>query len=307
MMTTTFLLSTLTSLLRFTLDFRLRVTAVERLHQGHGIYFGLTRGGNHVFAVARNLDIHKNIQDPAEAINNILVFPWPWRGERWQSFTIPGTTDLHQVRFHDGLLWLVNGRHPELLAIAPGSRAVVGQVPLARLVPPDLEHEPPADHAEDCYHFNSLHFASDRLFVLAHNWDRGSFVMEFAYEDAPSFLQRPELLRVHRGLGAQSHNILTDGSTLYVLDSAHGRLVTSDGRACDLSGASDQRSYLRGLAVNHRFLFVAHGYYSDDRAGRLCCPCFVSVLERETLRVVEQLEVGPHGNPCELLLLQSSA
>lgn len=300
---TTLLLSTLRCLLRLTLDEKQRLTGVETLHEGQGIYYGLTYRPWEIFVVARNLDIHKRFQDPRLPDNNILIIPWPSRGQRWRSWTIDDTTDLHQICYHDELLWLVNGRHPELLAVDPDTRAKVGHAALAQLVPAELQHPTPTIHYEDRFHFNSLHFSEDRLFVLAHNWNYGSFVMEFEYLGPQRFFRGPRLLDVHKSLGRQSHNVFKEGPRLYVLDSAHGRVLTNDGHSCQLGRLELQEGYLRGLAVGRQYLYVAHGYQSDDRAGRLVSPSRLAVLDRRTLQVVSDIDVGPFGNTCDLLLM----
>jgi hypothetical protein len=303
MMITTLLLSTFTRLLRLTLDERHRLLEVASLHQGWGIYFGLTSGRGQVFAVARNLDINKRVQDRNQATNNILTFPWPSSAAIGSSWTVPGASDLHQIRFHDDLVWIVNGRRPELLAVDPVTRTTVGQAPLADLVPAGFRHDPPVDHPEDYFHFNSLFFRQDRLFVLAHNWDHGSFVLEFLYQDAASFLRDPRLLRIHADLGMQSHDVFHDGQTLFVLDSAHGRLATNDGRACVVGLTEQRRGYLRGLAVPDSYFYIGQGSFSDARIDRLTGMSWISVVDRKTLEVAAMIEVGPYGNTCDLLLL----
>jgi hypothetical protein len=302
-MTTTLLLSTFTSLLRLTFDPPHQLQDVTKLHEGWGIYFGLTAGRDQVFAVARNLNINKQVQDPRQPTNNILTFPQPAPIKEGWSWTVPGTSDLHQIRYHDRLLWVVNGRRPELLAVDPLTRTTVGQVPLAELVPVELRHDAPANHPDDYYHFNSLHFCEDRLFVLAHNWDHGSFVLELRYPDPDLFFGRPQLIQVHTNLGLQSHDVFSDGRSLYVLDSAHGCLLTNDGRTCPVGLTELRGGYLRGLAVTDAYFYIGQGSFSDARIDRLMGMSWISVVDRQTLKVVSVLEVGPYGNTCDLLLL----
>ena len=93
-----------------------RLREVRQLETGHGIYFGLTRGRSRVFAVARNLDIDRAtataLPDQRGARPFTARSPVP-------ILTVAGASGLHQIRHHDGLLWLVNGQAPELLAADP--------------------------------------------------------------------------------------------------------------------------------------------------------------------------------------------
>ncbi|MFO0845657.1 MAG: hypothetical protein U0797_25285 [Gemmataceae bacterium] len=299
---TTLLLSTFTRLLQVRLGPRQELLDVGVIDEGLGIYFGLTTGGGTLYAVARNLDIRKEVQDPRLPTNALLVYRPPWRAGRRESLELPGAADLHQIRLRDGLLWVVSGASPELLAFDPDTGRPAGQLALGNLVPPDLRREAPAAHPGDRYHFNSLHFAPGRLLALAHNWDEGSFALELAYEGPGPLFARPRLLGVHRGLGTASHDVLWSEAGLYVLDSGGGRLLGPAGATCALDRGGE-RPFPRGLAAGRTHLFVGHGSCSDDREGRLRGPSWLRVLRRDTLEEEAAIEVGPHGNTCDCLLL----
>ncbi|MFN4260121.1 MAG: hypothetical protein ACK4RK_12565 [Gemmataceae bacterium] len=302
-MAATLLMSTFTALLRVTIDDQHQLAAVEPLHTGMGIYFGLTAGQGHVFAVARNLDIHKQVLDARWGRNNILVSPYPFDPTSWQAWTLPEFADLHQIRFHGGLLWIVNGRAPELLAVDPRSRRLVVQLPLADMVPAEWQHPAPPEHPEDRFHFNSLFFTEDRLFVLAHNWDEGSFVLELSHAGPETALAMPRVARMYPHLGRNSHDVYWDGERLLVLDSGGCRVLTSDGQAGVFGSTETRGGFLRGLAVDDRFLYVGQGSFSDARADRMNGASWLVILERPTLRPLAMLDVGPFGNTCDLLLL----
>jgi len=303
-METELLLSTFSSLLRVTLHTRWGLRRVETVDCGRGIYFGLTRGNSRIFAVARNLDIHKRVQARGAPTNSILVFSEPLRGLPPRVVQNPGVRDLHQIRFRDELIWLVSGRSPELLAIDPNTGRSVGHIFLSRFLPLSLRHEAPAQHPEDPYHFNSLHFGDFRLFVLAHNWWYGSFVMEFEYHTPEKFLRAPRLLRIWPVMGQQSHDLFHDGTRLLTLDSGGSRLISSDGIERPVGHGMSGQDFLRGMAVGERFLFVGHGRQSRyDREDRADGPTRISVVHRTSMEVVSVVEVGSFGNTCDLLLL----
>jgi hypothetical protein len=86
---TTLLLSTFTHLLQVTLDPAHRLLEVRTVEEGLGIYFGLTRDGRTLYAVARNLDIHKSVVDSWQPANAVHVYRWPWRPGGWRRSKSP--------------------------------------------------------------------------------------------------------------------------------------------------------------------------------------------------------------------------
>jgi len=296
------LVSTFSRLLRVHLDSKHQLSELEILRTGEGIYFGLTRSPTELYVVARNRDVAGEIQNPSLPTSMVLAFPWPLAIAGMRRFTVERATDLHQARYHDGLLWLVDGSRPELRALDPTTGRQVGQMALSDAVPTELAHDAPESHPSDRYHFNSIHFAAERCFILAHNWAYGSFALELRYDGPASLLERPAVIRAHTGLGSQSHDVYLDKGRLLVLDSGNCRLVNSNGTQYSISQQEDRSGYLRGLAVGGDFLYVGQGSFSDDRKGRTDGPSWLLVLERHTLNPAAAVELGRHGNPCDVLL-----
>jgi hypothetical protein len=298
------LLSTFQELLRVTLDEQLRLCDVRRLDSGRGIYFGLTRGEDEVFVVARNLDIHKRPLNPGLPTNCVLSLDPDGEGPCRDPWTVPEFADLHQVRYRDGLLWVVNGRCPELLAVDPVARRCVAGLSLADLVPAELHHEIPPQYPGDRYHFNSLHFGRRSLWVLAHNWDWGSFALELDYPSPSAFFRKPRVLRVVKELGRQAHDLLVEGDRLHALDGDGNRLVTA-GPTGPLAGVvlPGPNHFPRGLGAGEHYFFVAGGANAVDRQGRETSASHLTVLDRRSREVVTTLELGPFGDTCGVLLL----
>lgn len=288
--------STFTCLLEVTLDSDHRLESVRRIDDGHGVYFGLTRGPDRVFAVARNTDVNGQILDPNYPTSTLISFP---HREYW---AIPETRGVHQIRYHDGLIWLMNCRDPELVAFDPKLGEVVGTLSLPPLVPGELQHPIPPEHPTDRYHFNSLYFTANRLFLLAHNWGHGSFALELDYESANQLLQSPRLVDAHTELGNQAHDIFVEENRVHVLDSGNGRLLIRHGRHGQPTTTQGQQSFARGLAVTGDRYLIGHGSIAK-REDRVTGPTQISVVDRRTLEVKAVVEVGPFGNPCDLLVV----
>lgn len=288
--------STFTCLLEVTLSADFRLENVRKIDEGHGVYFGLSRDGDRVLAVARNTDVNGQIVDPNYPISTLISIP---NGKHW---AIPETRGLHQIRCRDGLVWLMSCRDPELVVFDPKREVVVGALSLAPLVPKELQHPIPPEHSTDRYHFNSLFFTKERLFLLAHNWGYGSFALELEYAGFDEFIRSPRVVRTHTGLGNQAHDIYVEDNRIHVLDSGNGRLLIAGNDSSSSSTKEQKQSFARGLAVNANHFFIGHGSFAK-REDRVNGPTQISVLDRRTLDVLAVVDVGSFGNPCDLLLV----
>ena len=281
-----------------------RLKNVQPVQTDLGIYFGLARWGQSLFVVARNrLDRDGPAGQLVLPTDNILELdasdPNRVRSHVWS----PEWVDLHQIRARDGLLWVVSGRAPELIAVSLSTRCISQRLVLGELVPADLRHPPPENVPDDPYHFNSLHFAGRRLFVLANNWDRGSFCLEFAYRDPHSFFADPRLVQVWRGLGTGAHDVLLDHEELVVLDSGSSRVCRTDGARSELRDESGRTRFLRGLGATAAHLFVGAGEVHSERDRRAIGRTSLHVLDRKTLAQQASLDLGAHGNSMDVFIL----
>jgi hypothetical protein len=279
---------------------------VRVLHTDLGIYFGLARSRDSVFAVARNrLDRDGATLQDSLPTDNILELDASNLCRLISRFSSPEWVDIHQIRVRDGLLWVVSGRAPELLGVSLRARSVIRRLALREYVPVDLRHPAPAEHPEDPYHFNSLHFARRRLFVLAHNWSQGSFCLEFAYRGPGSFFADPRLVHVWRGLGTMAHDVLLDDEQLVVLDSGRSLVVRTDGASSALRGDDGKQLFLRGLGATDSHLFIGAGEVHSERDRRAVGRTWIHVLDRPTLAPLASLDLGLFGNTMDVLALDA--
>jgi hypothetical protein len=144
------------------------------------------------------------------------------------------------------------------------------------------------------HHFNSVHRSGERVWVVAHNHDRPSEVWELSWPEL-------ELIRV-RGTSTQwAHNVWDGELGLVVCDSGGGSLYeVCSGETLWSSG--EARTVSRGLAVNEDHLFVGRSEYGD-RKERLLKDGGVWIVDRATLRTVEQLRFAGSGCVNEVRLL----
>lgn len=144
-------------------------------------------------------------------------------------------------------------------------------------------------------HLNSVFEKDARLFVLSHNFKKGSRVAEFTYPELT-------LTNVHRtGDRSGLHNVwVDDNQHIICCDSDAGTIVdvTSD-RVVWSTGCP---VYLRGLAITTTDVVVGESQKSG-RDGRSHSYCGLWILDRRTWLAKDYVALGPYGAVNEVRIL----
>jgi hypothetical protein len=294
------LVTTHVALLRVTLDCQAGNAAITVLHDSCPVYFGVTAAAGGMLVAARNVGLDFRVVTPGLPCNAI------WRladgaSMPEQYIVHPVLFDLHQIQAVGNWLFVVIGRGSQLAVFDIATRQLVRCFDLQSVLPPELRR---SDRPADPYHFNSISFASRRLYVLAHNWLEGSFALELVFDPEPGQPPVLALHAIHRALGHASHDVVSDRGTLFVLDGEGAALIARGhpaGRAALPGGES--KPYPRGLIVLPDRLIVGCGTWSAERAERAKSPTRLCVLDRQSLELRQEVELGPFGNPCALALV----
>lgn len=180
--------------------------AIEPVHSGDGLYYGITSDDRFVYVAAR-----RRLVSAAHAREDergcILVFtrdlvpvdvweaPFPLR-------------DMHQILWWRGRLW-ISCTFDNLIAMTDGRS-------WQRWYPAGL----PRNEPYDTHHFNSLTAADDRLVVLAHNHGRS----ELHFFDAETLRLLDRFV-----LGHQAHNVWRHDGEWLTCNSGKRGIVGSHG------------------------------------------------------------------------------
>ncbi|MEO0429858.1 MAG: hypothetical protein AAF160_20735 [Pseudomonadota bacterium] len=276
---------------------------VRVLHEGMGVYFGLTTRGRAVFAAERNLDVVGQRRVEGAPVNAVRKYaPGRFGGLRRSdvALTHPGFSDLHQVAEDAGALFLTSATPPWLWRYCLATHAVTS-VPVGDAVPAELARAP--DDNPDLYHFNAIGLRGLSLFLMAHNWGHGSFALELDRAAA----HRGQAVRraVHTDLGEHNHDVLPDDTGFWTIDSRFGTLVRAgrDGSRHRYPLESPQgRIFPRGLArLRSGRLALGYGLWSSERAVRAETPSFLRIFDPSTGTFGPELPLGDHGNTCAVM------
>jgi hypothetical protein len=136
------------------------------------------------------------------------------------------------------------------------------------------------------HHFNSVHRAGDRVWIVAHNHDHPSEVWELAWPEL-------ELVHVHHTLAGWAHNAWDGEHGLVVCDSRSGRLHEALSRET-LWSAEEEGVISRGLAVSEDQIIVGRSEFGT-RGQRKVNDGGLWILDRHTLETVERMRFPGSG------------
>lgn len=225
------------------------------------------------------------------------------------SLPLPECSDVHQIDWYDGLLWITNTNRHEIVVVDPESGDVVGR----RSLFPDVPEErrlraasiprPNGDHRLRP-HINSLIVERECVQVGLFGTNQGDFqacqLLEVPWRRSRRghvefSCSRPLAVRGLR-YPHNSHR-RPDGRWL-ACSSATGELFIN-GRRISLGG------WPRGVAISSRSLFVALSSYSYGLNTNEAAPlsnCEIVHIDRETLEIRERFDFGQPGQLYEVRL-----
>jgi hypothetical protein len=147
-------------------------------------------------------------------------------------------------------------------------------------------------------HFNSIFFKDDRLFLLAHNFENSSYVLEL---DWPGL----EVIRRIDTCASQAHNVwpLSSGEMI-VCNSAEGSLVeVTSGQT--LWRNEERECYTRGLACCGKTVFVGESLIRRRRKDRLVANGRIRILDRDTWKQIDCIPMPRAGVVHEVRILDA--
>lgn len=216
---------------------------IKPIHRGLGLYFGLTKGPDGYFYVAsRNSDPSGDNKfiPPDKEDGEILIFNESLDFVKAIKPIDFKLQDLHGIGFWKNNL-ICTSSYGDAIAIYDGSN-------WNRWIP--LERKENVKY-RDCYHFNSV-YGDDKLYILAHNWNDGSFVLEF-----DSLYSQPT--NIIRNMGFQSHTLWKEDDKIYALSSRYGSVVSNCGDSITIGG------WIRGMASTESNYYIGISPVSDKK------------------------------------------
>jgi hypothetical protein len=145
-------------------------------------------------------------------------------------------------------------------------------------------------------HFNSVHLAGDRLWVVAHNFERPSSVWELSYPGL-------EVVGLKETGAHWAHNVWVGEWGVVICDSKSGSLYEV------ISGntiwkADEQPILTRGLAVSGNYIFVGRSEYGNRRTRKRSAGG-IWVIDRKTLKTVDKFILPGTGCVDDIRLVEA--
>lgn len=143
-------------------------------------------------------------------------------------------------------------------------------------------------------HFNSVHKVENRVFIVAHNYERSSEIWELTWPEL-------EVIGSKYNGGAWAHNIWSGERGLVICDSKNGSLLDLiSGKTIWRSGEDNQIS--RGLAVSDQYIFVGSSTW-DKRKNRYWKTGGIWIIDRASLKTIDKIVLPGSGDIHEIRLV----
>lgn len=146
-------------------------------------------------------------------------------------------------------------------------------------------------------HFNSLYLRDQKLYVLAHNHAKNSYVLTASWPDL-------ELISSETTSAQQAHNVwVTADGDMFICDTKNGNLI--EGRTGEIVwSANEPLARTRGLACSGDTVFIGKSLQSD-RWGRAHGDGGIWVVDRRTWTTIDEIVLPAVGNVHEIRILDA--
>jgi hypothetical protein len=204
---------------------------------------------------------------------------------------------VHQVRSHQGFLWVANTRRNLVWKATPDGE-VVGEWTGSR--PFEYDPESPREltyrvrASTDYHHYNSIAFHDGLVYVLAHNGASKGQARQSFMVTLDSGLRevdrRPDI-------GRACHDLLFHGADLYICNSGEGALLRN------FQPVARTGYYVRGLARIGSMLVMGGSIPRVDPEQRVRSRSRLFFVDLATHRVLHALTLGHVGDVHDILAL----
>jgi len=201
--------------------------------------------------------------------------------------TIDHLVQPHQVEWIDGYL-LVANTGKNCISIFDERGNLCRDVYLN-----DIEWDD-KDKGRSGNHFNSVHRVKDRVYVVAHNYERPSEVWELTWPEL-------DVLGSKSGDAAWAHNIWLGEWGMVVCDSKNGSLYDLTFNST-IWHSGEENALSRGMAVSDEYIFVGYSML-NERKDRYWKTGGVWIIERKTLKTIDKIILPGSGDVHEIRLV----
>jgi hypothetical protein len=250
----------------------------EILESGRGNYYGVTwnQTGSQLVLCHSGVD-HNSFVDLATYATSEQGYLTIGGQKTWQFLSAP-----HQILWVDDMIVITNTGRNALVKLNPRDHSIVQHRYDAIL------WDRLSSTSFDGAHLNSLYRKDDTLYAVAHNFNKGSHILEL---DWPSLEQKGRR-GVRNATGI--HNLWIDESGRFIVcDSNKGALIDAN-TAETLWSNRSAGCYTRGLAATDKLVLVGHSDTSP-RADRSSSESGLWILDRRDFRVLDYQYLGHFG------------
>lgn len=220
--------------------------SVQRVHEGYGIYYGITWDQEWVYIASRGWPDGQSILVFDKELVSVGTLP------------VGKLLDIHQIGWFNGRLYITNTK-ANCLRVWDGEQPWIWDYSGA---------------GGDVDHINSVWADGAFVYIGEHRWNKPSRVQIFDKDF--------NLVCIVEGMGRKLHNVYREGTKLYTCSSGEDALLaldltTGERQAVDLR--SHHEGYARGLARTEGRWYIGMSAWAKRGERHMPGPSAVLVLD----------------------------
>jgi hypothetical protein len=274
----------------------------EVLESGRGNYYGITwnPAGSELVLSHSGVD-EQSLVDLASYATSERGYLTIGAKSTWQFLSAP-----HQILWIDETIVVTNTGRNALARVNSGDHSIIQHRYDAAI------WDRLSSTSFDGAHLNSLYHRGNTLYAVAHNFSKGSYILELDWPSLEEKGRRP----ICNATGV--HNLWIDEIGRFITcDSNDGTLIDADSSQV-LWSSGERQGYLRGLAATDEVILVGHSERSP-RSDRRSSETGLWILDRDfrtldyqylghfgavqEVRIVDVPDLCHHGKPLSVAAL----
>lgn len=255
--------------------FDLETQNLSLVHEGRGIYYGITKSEDAIIIGARNYKRHwLSFRDKKSEQPQLLFFNHSLELRNEVNFPVRAL-GLHQIYYANHQIFCTCSESNSVVIYNDHNWSI--------WYPSSDKHS----INKDINHFNSIYVDDNFIYLLAHNNGPSSLLR---------YCLKSKKLIEQINIGVKAHNIFWHKGEIATCSSGEGKIISQSNQFANVEG------FPRGVVASENWYYVGLSH-KTNRANRANTQSFIEVFDKETWKRLDRISLGTFGQVTDLFLI----